>query len=401
MQLRRSGIIVSLALAFILIDFSFIQAAWREPLAAPPYCSGPDCSLVPINAGPTDQVKNGSFGISSPNALTGWRIFSTSKSGVGPSPGGDWSTNVDPTAALDVNGQIRLRDGTPGDDAGKTLASDAVGVTSWQSLPSSISSFSPGFGVIITNPTPTDSNVYVAIDPTKIQRQLSNGCAPNQAITEVQESGAVECGAFVSSITSVANSGLAGGGIGSVSFSIQPGAGLNISSNQIRVANQVSGSGLKFSSNQLKFDDFQCGTGAGTVGQYWQYNNGSWSCYNLESQVRPGGSIMLLKTRLIDGNPPSCPNTASGQWADLGVSREYTSSNGDRNLIRTCWRNVNATPSNNRDCQVMYFRQSNLHSPFSPPNCPFSWEALPLSVEYSYGGTVSTINNVRTCFKCY
>ncbi len=40
-----------------------------------------------------------------------------------------------PTTTLDVNGQVRIRDGNPG--AGKVLTSDATGLATWQAVPSS------------------------------------------------------------------------------------------------------------------------------------------------------------------------------------------------------------------------------------------------------------------------
>jgi hypothetical protein len=40
---------------------------------------------------------------------------------------------TDPTAKLDVNGQVRIRGGSPG--AGKVLTSDAIGTGSWQTVP--------------------------------------------------------------------------------------------------------------------------------------------------------------------------------------------------------------------------------------------------------------------------
>ena len=84
---------------FAVVSISF---AWQTPGNTPP---NNDAS-TPLNVGSTSQYKSGNLG-------------------VGTNPGGTF-----PSTALDVNGTIRVRGGTP--TAGSTLLStDTTGLASW------------------------------------------------------------------------------------------------------------------------------------------------------------------------------------------------------------------------------------------------------------------------------
>src|SRR3989344_2802801 len=139
-------------LACSLLAFSFLaystEAAWQEPKNGPPWCptppnasaTNPGCYL-PLNVSNSIQIKGDvdgtTAGLGVNGILSAWRIFATDKLGVGPDPDPlteGW--DVDATAVLDVNGQIRIRGGSPGQNKILTSVLDPVtglytGLASW------------------------------------------------------------------------------------------------------------------------------------------------------------------------------------------------------------------------------------------------------------------------------
>ncbi|MEK7585114.1 MAG: hypothetical protein AAB455_01175 [Patescibacteria group bacterium] len=406
--------ILQLAVIVLLagLGFGYVLAAWQAPTSGPPTSSGPSVynASEPINVSSTAQIKDGGLGVN--GVLSAFRIFSTDKFGVGPSPGGDWSTNVDPTAALDVNGQIRIRGGSPG--VNKVLKSDANGLASWQVSVAGLNRLVEGFGIDLadysgaggtanyaTSSITSDGIIAVAagqtnpggqISPATIQQRLTGvPCASPGAITGVGSGGGVTCSSFVTTVTAPASGGLIGPTTptsGPITLSVNVGPGLvTTAGNQIAInINAGTGDGLQISGNQVRFEN--CANG-----QTWKYNSVSslWECANLP--LVPGESVVYFKTKSSSSDPKLC-SVLAGSWAEVttGSGLTYTSNEGVgsatvTNKVRVCYHT-------GLSCQVIYLRDTT-----AAPACPSGFNpAGPASSEWAPGGTLT--NFVNTCYAC-
>ena len=109
MQQQISSIkLITLVFCILVVCFTVVSSsfAWQTPGNTPPNIN----VAAPLNVSSTSQYKSGNLGI-------------------GTNPGGTF-----PSTTLDVNGQIRVRGGTPA--AGSALLStDTTGLASWGSCP--------------------------------------------------------------------------------------------------------------------------------------------------------------------------------------------------------------------------------------------------------------------------
>ncbi|MBI2097389.1 MAG: hypothetical protein HYT46_00410 [Candidatus Vogelbacteria bacterium] len=304
-------------------------------------------------------------------------------------------TQLDPAAALDVAGAMRIRKGclpSGVDCTNKVLTADANGTAGWADLPPPLSGLSPGFAVIINQ-----SGSISQIAFQGVQARITGTCTGNNysAITAISgTTGTTSCLALVSSITASAAGGLTGGGQGAVSLGVNAGSGLTINGNKLVINPPAADFGLTVSGNFLKFSSAGC-TGNNV---YWKYDTTTgWSCGGPVLVNRPPGeSVMYLKAR-SPGDPPACPDTVfdTGLWTDLGVTAEFVSATVSvKHNVRTC---VKSAPAIKPICQTMYLKSA---SPTSPPSCPSGWLTTGTQTTEYASGDSNYLNNVRTCFKC-
>lgn len=128
----KSNLFLPLVAVLLTAAVSFgvnaLAATFAEPSSAPPANN----AYAPLDTGPNANAKVGGLSLNSGGAINGL-IVRNGNVGIGP------ATNL--LAKLDVQGTIRIADGTQG--AGKVLTSDANGVASWSSAPASSSSSVP------------------------------------------------------------------------------------------------------------------------------------------------------------------------------------------------------------------------------------------------------------------
>jgi hypothetical protein len=109
---------ITLGVALSIFAVTFLVVAWTGPTQAPPSGNIP----APLSAGSTTEYKSGALGIGG--------LFETDTSTHLAVTGGNVGIGtISPTQKLDVNGQIRIRGGSPG--AGKILISGADGTATW------------------------------------------------------------------------------------------------------------------------------------------------------------------------------------------------------------------------------------------------------------------------------
>lgn len=117
-------LIAVLLTAAVSFGVNALAATFAEPSSAPPANN----AYAPLDTGPNANAKVGGLSLNSGGAINGL-IVRSGNVGIGP------ATSL--LAKLDVQGTIRIADGTQG--AGKVLTSDANGVASWSSAPASAS----------------------------------------------------------------------------------------------------------------------------------------------------------------------------------------------------------------------------------------------------------------------
>jgi hypothetical protein len=114
------------------LSIGFVYADWTAPLAGAPTCDGaadPACN-PPIHVGNQSQTKIGGLVLNTGGAKAGLQV-PLGKVLIGYT-GADEITaasELKNPAKLDINGQIRIRGGSPG--VGKVLVSDAEGLATW------------------------------------------------------------------------------------------------------------------------------------------------------------------------------------------------------------------------------------------------------------------------------
>src|SRR3989344_9404678 len=123
------------------LGVGYVMAQWSPPGFNPPTGPGGLNAAEPLNVSNSIQIKGDvdgtTAGLGVNGILSAWRIFATDELGVGTDP--DHLTegwDVDATAVLDVNGQIRIRGGSPGQNKILTSVLDPVtglytGLASW------------------------------------------------------------------------------------------------------------------------------------------------------------------------------------------------------------------------------------------------------------------------------
>jgi hypothetical protein len=320
-------------------------------------------------------------------------------------------------AILDIDGQIRIRGGNPGQD--KLLAVDASaatnGLATWSdALFNQVYWLEAGFGIVpdpsFAPPGGTPGTYVkekVAVATTTIQSRITGSCpSTNSAISAVAQDGTVSCRSLVSGVTT-ANGGLTvtGGGVGPINLSINAGAGLDTTSGPLQVKPLAIGSGLVISNNYLKFATTTPAIDTACSGNnvYWKYNtsSGKWDCSASLGSRKPGESIMYLK-RMGGYTPDACP---SG-WTNfpIGILGYYTEQvgGGYHNYVRICKRTVPADI-----CQTMYLTNSSgpigcsAVSIPNPPACPTAngWSEANINSVYTPNAG-NYCNKVRVCSKC-
>lgn len=108
--------IISLIGVFLLAQVVF---GFAEPVQAPPNGNAP----APLNVGSSIQSKTGGLILNTGGAAYGL-IVQLGNMGIGV---------ANPTAKLEVAGQVKITGGSPG--SGKILTSDSAGLASWQAPP--------------------------------------------------------------------------------------------------------------------------------------------------------------------------------------------------------------------------------------------------------------------------
>ena len=140
------------ATAAILLCGGCLILAWNNPGTDPPGNNAP----APINVSSNSQSKAGNLNIGT--GLDYWITKSGDSFALKNSAGAiqlvvgqDGHVGIGtagPDAALDVNGQIKIRGGSP--SLGKVLTSDANGLASWQAAPGGVTPSACTVGTVVT-----------------------------------------------------------------------------------------------------------------------------------------------------------------------------------------------------------------------------------------------------------
>ncbi|MBI2097390.1 MAG: hypothetical protein HYT46_00415 [Candidatus Vogelbacteria bacterium] len=343
-------------------------------------------------------------------------------------------TQLDPAAALDVAGAMRIRAGcTTGGCQDKVLkSSNSYGLASWQTNVAGLTKITEGYGIDLGVPNDQGGWDYSATEiiggegivaaaagqthttipdgqvaPATVQQFISGQCNSGiNAMTGVTLAGGVTCQNFVTTVQAPTGSGLTlltGSPLatttaavsGPVTLKIYTGVPSDNTGLRINASNQVAlnvdtavspsaGDGLTISATgRVQFEP------CANNGETWKYDTtvvpNKWVCATFPSPSTgmPGESVMYLRAK-SSTVAPACP-TAAG-WTSGPTSGE-NAGGGALNNVRICYRT-------DRPCQVIYLRSTN--SP--PPSCTGVWTEAANSNEYAPGGTFT--NYVRTCFVC-
>ncbi len=406
------------------LGVGYVLADWQSaPPGPPPYSCDrsnppPGCT-TPINVSNTTQSKAGSLIID--DILFSSKILAVNKLGVGFQA----TPALDPTALLDVNGQIRIRGPSTGPYApgvGKVLtAYDAgtetnTGLARWETPVAGVSEIREGYGIDIGkyDPTPpgtVDYTVtssagvtYIKINSGETQQRISSSCASPKAMTAVAQNGVPTCQSFVTTARANLSSGLTltdESGVvttnavsGPIALAVNAGPGLAINNNQLAlnvIETAGAGDGLRIDTtdNTVKFET--CAND-----QTWKYNaaTAKWECASLPpaNYIVPGDSLMYLRVKdTANVAPPSCPTN----WIEAppNTSSPYGNYTGNENVGGGRYNRTRACFRSDRPCQTIYFRSSAI-----PSSCPGGWSQAAYVFEWAPGGVYS--NSVRTCYIC-
>ena len=402
-------------LAILLIASGVASAAWYGPVSSPAFCTRPTnpngpylpnpCSL-PLNASTMiGQIRTGPLTIFGGdlwvkgvgNSLT----ITDGQVGIGRyfgllSSDPDYKP-LDSTALLDVDGQVRIADGTQ--FAGRTLRTDNQGFAYWGTpLAASITSLIAGTGIILTPTNPiTGGAGTVSIDSAVTQKRISGTCNSASAFRGINQDGINNtCQQFVTGVT--ASNGVGantlGGGVTNLGLKLVTNSGLSFGSANdpnprfyVSLQNPVFRVVATSSAGQLKLKD--CTVSA----PYLKWDGGSWNCGNI-ILTRTGESVMYLRSANSSTVPP-CPTT-SGWDVIPTLGSEYSREPpfaAAPTSIRTCYRR------DNNLCQVLELKAP---LPGTPTSCPTgaspAWSLIPGGSEYAYGWNY--INNINVCYRC-
>ena len=182
------------------------QAAWQESKNQPPWCvtgDGVGCTpslttlpVLQIRAGPL-TINNGNLWVTTGGGSG--NLYVDKKIGIGFGPGANVSA-LDSTAALDVDGQIKIRYGA---GSNKVMVSDDSGLGRWQNL--GITSLTEGTGIDLNPNTIVDSG-QIAVDTGVIQRLVTQSCSSPEVISGIDAVGGVSCVPGGSGISSLSQS---------------------------------------------------------------------------------------------------------------------------------------------------------------------------------------------------
>lgn len=128
MKLNKSFILKTAILSLIAvlgISVNFVFAQWSPPSEGP---TGGNVH-VPLNVGPIGQIKQAGLNLITGTAQNAFFIETDQSSMVVKRSGNVGIGTTNPGARLEVNGKVKITDGTQGD--GKVLTSDANGLASW------------------------------------------------------------------------------------------------------------------------------------------------------------------------------------------------------------------------------------------------------------------------------
>lgn len=367
------------------------------------------CSTPLVSAGGDGQIMNGSFTIGDYLWMNSTvdPLYVDGKMGIGPDFG-EGTEQIDSTALLDVDGQIRIRGMSQvpvGFDPGSVLESvDDSGFAKWVTTPAVFDkdSLQAGYGINLIWNEETKSYTVSTID-SLVQKRVIDSCGDPTALTKINELGAIvpatDCRSFVTTINTQTG-GIIGTGqgpnvpvinVGSLTNCGNNCSGLMISGNKLKVNQPVSGSGLLLSGNYLGFNTSACsGTNA-----YWKYSTTlGWICSTpYPSAATPAGEgVMYLRARKWTSDTlPACPS-GSGWTAISPDGTEAAGTAGIVNDVRTCYNSSNL-------CQVFELKAP---TPSSAPSCPSSasgWSQISTK-EYIYSTLTTSYNNVNVCYRC-
>ncbi len=128
MKLNKSFILKTAILSLIAvlgISVNFVFAQWSPPSEGP---TGGNVH-VPLNVGPVGQIKQAGLNLITGTAQNAFFIETDQSSMVVKRSGNVGIGTTNPGARLEVNGKVKITDGTQGN--GKVLTSDANGLASW------------------------------------------------------------------------------------------------------------------------------------------------------------------------------------------------------------------------------------------------------------------------------